>query len=332
MVSVGVVGAGYWGKNHLRILNEIPEANLSLIVEKDDSLAKKYSKLYKVETSQDHRGALIRDDIDAFIICTPNSTHYEIARYALDAGKHILVEKPMCLTSKNAQKLIDLAREQNVVLMAGHVYSYNASVRALFDLIKQDELGKLLFIISSRMGLFPPRPDSGVILDLAIHDIDIITFLLDRRLPDRVFATGRSYMRNKFEEIAFITLEFADDLMAHINTSWLSPMKVRNVCVSGTKKTANLDLIPQQLEIFEQGIEKTPRGAGDEIFDLITRDGMSYKPPIEVREPLKVEDEHFIECIEKNQIPLTDGKIALDAIRVGEAAVRSLKERRYIEI
>ena len=330
-VNVAVIGAGQWGKNHLRVLNELHQANLVCVVEKDLNKAKYYSSLYHIGFETSFTEAVKRSDIDAFIIATPNCTHHELASEAIKNGKHIMVEKPMCLSSKDAMELIDLAETHSVTLMAGHVFSFNPAVLKLKEIIDEGDLGNLHFILCSRLGLYPPRPDSGVIIDLALHDFDIISLLLNRRRPRSVMAAGKSYLRQLFEEIAFITLEYGDNVIAHTSASWLTPAKIRTCWVAGTDRTAFLDLLPQTIEIFEQRIEKVVNDNKDELYDLVTKQGLSYKPHINVKESLKEEDSHFIECVEKRKRPKIDGRVALETILIAEAAVESLEMKKYIE-
>ncbi|MFX0151612.1 MAG: Gfo/Idh/MocA family protein [Candidatus Hodarchaeota archaeon] len=332
LVNMAVAGAGYWGKNHLRILNELGTANLVCTIEKDLPRAKQFSRMYHIDYETSFDSAMTRKDIDGIIIATPNSTHFQLASKAIEHGKHVLVEKPMCLSSGETAKLIDLAEENSVVLMAGHTFSFNSAVLKLKEIIDKGELGDIYFILCSRLGIFPPRPDSGVILDLAIHDIDIVSLLVDRQLPITVTATGKSYLRQLFEEIAFITLEHENDVVANLTSSWLTPAKIRSCWISGTERTAYIDLRPQTIEIFEQKIDKVPNSENNGLYDLITKEGMSYKPLIKAKEPLKEEDAHFIECIKNGNKPKVDGEIALKTVLVAEAAMDSLRNRKQIEM
>ncbi|MFX0016547.1 MAG: Gfo/Idh/MocA family protein [Promethearchaeota archaeon] len=329
---MAVAGAGYWGKNHLRILNELGQVNLVCAIEKNLSRAKQFSRMYHIDYETSFDKAIRRDDIDGVIIATPNITHYQLASKAITNGKHVLVEKPMCLSSLEIVKLIDLAKESAVILMGGHTFSFNSAVLTLKEIINKGELGSLFFILCSRLGIFPPRTDSGVILDLSIHDIDVVTLLVDRELPLTITATGKSYLRRLFEEIAFITLEFENEIVANITSSWLTPAKIRNCWISGTERTAFVDLIPQTIEIFEQKIDKIPNEENNGLYDLITKEGISYKPLIKAKEPLKEEDAHFIECIIKGTKPRVDGETALKTILIAEAAIESLKQRKQIKM
>ncbi|NHJ25044.1 MAG: gfo/Idh/MocA family oxidoreductase [Candidatus Lokiarchaeota archaeon] len=333
MIKVGVIGTGYWGKNHLRVINSIAQAELSMIVDSREDIAKKYAKSYRTEYSTNYTDLLERDDIQAVILATPNSSHYSIAKDLIENGKNVLVEKPLCLTVENARKIIDLAKENSVTLMVGHIFSFNPAIRVLKQNIENHILGEIMFITISRMGLFPPRNDSGIILDLAIHDFDVITYLFNRKLPESITAVGGSYIRRAFEETAFVSMEYTNGIIANTNVSWLTPVKVRNLLISGTKGTASLNLITQELEIFESRIEENHNDLmSSQVYDLIYKEGMSYKPIIKKVEPLTMEDEHFINCLINKETPLVNGEVALKTLIMAEGALKSMKERKTIRI
>lgn len=338
--NIALIGTGYWGKNHARVLNELKDVNFDTIVDVNEKNGRPLARRYHTDYTTNYEDVINNDDIDAVFICTPNSTHYEIAKRALEAGKDVFVEKPMCLNVSDAIHLNQIATDNDRILMVGHIFSYNSAINTLKTLIDKRELGELYFMISSRLGLFPPRLDSGVIYDLAIHDIDTIQYLLNRKLPVMVEATGKSYLRQKYEEVAFISLEFENDIIAHINASWLTPAKIRNFWISGTKKTAYVDLMTQVLEIFEQRIEKVPNGNHNNgtalpdplDYNLITKQGISFKPLISAKEPMAEEDSHFIDCIVNRKRPLTDGNVAISTLLVADAAVQSLNLKKPIEM
>ena len=335
-VNFAVIGTGYWGKNHVRVLHELQEANLTIVSDQNPEVGKTIARQYYTEFSSDVDAVLNDDLIDSIVLATPNSTHYEIAKKALYAGKHVFVEKPLCLNIQEAIELNSIAKEMDRVLMVGHVFSYNPAVNVLKDLIDSSELGDLSFFMSSRLGLFAPRSDSGVIYDLAIHDIDIVQYLLNRKLPVVVQASGKSYLQKRFEEIAFLSLEFDDDFVAQINASWLTPAKTRNFWLSGDLKTAYVDLMTQVVEVFEQSfihVKNQNNSNNGVMYNLITKEGQSYKPFVAAHEPLKAEILHFIDCVVNNKKPRTDGDVGLSAMLVCEAAIRSLatKKAYYME-
>ncbi|MFW9906301.1 MAG: Gfo/Idh/MocA family oxidoreductase [Candidatus Thorarchaeota archaeon] len=333
MIKIGVIGAGYWGRNHLRVINETSKAELAMIIDTRKKIARNYAKNYRTDFSTNYHDLKQRNDIPAVIIATPNSSHYPIAKDLIENGKHVLVEKPLCLNVKEAKDLVERAKRNNVTLMVGHVFSFNPAIRILKDLIDNNILGELMFIVISRLGLFPPRGDSGIIIDLAIHDFDVITYLFNRQLPERITATGGSYIRKSFEETAFVSLEYPGGVIAHTNVSWLTPVKLRNLLISGTKGAASLDLITQELEIFESRIERNHNNSvSSEVYDLITKEGMSYKPIVKKVEPLRMEDEHFIDCIIENKKPIVDGEVGLKTLIIAEGALKSIKERTSVKI
>ncbi len=333
-VNFAVIGTGYWGKNHVRVLHELHDANLSIIADQNVEVVKSLARQYHTEFTTDVDSVVNDEYIDCVVICTPNSTHYELAKKFLLAGKHVFVEKPLCLDINEAVDLINISKSMNLVLMVGHVFSFNPAVRVLKDLIDTNELGDLSFFMSSRLGLFTPRSDSGVIYDLAIHDIDIVQYLLNRKLPVLVQASGKSYLQKRFEEIAFLSLEFENNFVAQINASWLTPAKTRNFWISGYEKTAYVDLISQVIEVFEQNfVNFRPESNNGVMYNLITKDGQSYKPFVSAQEPLKMEVTHFIDSVLLKKKPLTDGDVGLSAMLVCEAAIRSVatKKAYYVE-
>ena len=342
-VRVAVIGAGYWGKNYLRIINELEESELSYIVDADlqkQSLA----KIYKTKFASSIEDVLNDENVDAVIIATPSASHYELTKQFLLAGKHVLTEKPMALTVKDANSLYLLAKKEQKVLMSGHVFSFNPVVRYLKEhIIKENRLGELYFMINTRMGFFPPRKDSGIIIDLAIHDIDIVTNILDRKLPDSVYAQGASYIRNLHEELSFITLEYlrpaTSPFLAHIVTSWMTPMKVRDAWVIGSEASAKIDFMSQELEIFEASFEfaqfqaKNIESEGDSFpHDIRAKLGPSYKPYIQKMEPLRLQTLNFLRSCEGKEEPIVDGKIASDVIRICELARESIKSGKKIYV
>lgn len=327
MINIGIIGAGQWGKNHVRVWHDLPNANMASIADKNRRVLADLERRYSVKGSQDYKEILENPDITAVDVCTPNDTHYKIVKGAFEAGKDVMVEKPLTLKLKNARKLIELSKETKKVLMVGHVFRFNPAVRYLKDSINAGMFGKLHFLCADRIGLYPPKKDSGVVIDLGIHDVDIFQFLMES-MPVSVTATGGSYLRKQFEETAFIDLCYENGVVAHANISWLIPKKVRAVWVAGEKKSAYVDYASQEAEIFSKGIEREYDSFGK--FTLIQREGDTYKPYIKTEEPLRVELLHFIDCVENRKTPIASGEVAYDVLSIIKATHDSMKKKKTI--
>lgn len=324
MLNVGVIGAGVWGKNHVRVLSELDDVNLVNVADLDAGNLNGIGKTHNIKTTTDHKEILNDPEIKAVSICTPASTHYKVIKEALEADKHVLVEKPLTLNSVEGEELVKLAEEKNKVLMVGHIFRFNPGVIRLKEEIKKGTLGKVYFMYGSRMGLMTPRSDCGVIFDFALHDIDTFCFLLDDK-PIEIKTVSNSYTKSEFEDVGFITLKFKDEILANVGVSWLSPVKTRDLWVVGEKKSAKLDYLTQELEIFDKGIiEEKYEEKYDSFgaFKLITKQGDDLKLNIENKEPLKEEIAHFVDCVINNKKPIVDGKIGLEIVKIIENIIK----------
>ena len=324
MLNVGVIGAGVWGKNHIRIFSEVEDANLVKIADLNEKNMNGMSNTFKIKTTTDYKEILNDSEIEAVSICTPASTHYKIIKEALESGKHVLVEKPLTLNSKEGEELVELAKNKNKILMVGHIFRFNPGVLRLKEEIKKGTFGKIYFMYGSRMGLMTPRDDCGVVFDFALHDIDTFCFLLDDQ-PIEINTVTNSYTKSKFEDVGFISLKFNNNILANVVVSWLSPVKVRELWLVGEKKSAKLDYLTQELEVFDRGIIEEKF---DEKYDsfgafkLITKQGDDLKLNIKNKEPLKEEILHFIDCVVNNKKPITDGSVGVEIVRIIEKALR----------
>jgi UDP-N-acetylglucosamine 3-dehydrogenase len=330
MLTIGVIGAGVWGKNHVRVFNELENVNLTGVSDLNENLLKRVSSVYKVRVTKNYNEILSDEKIDAVSICTPSSTHYKIAKDALNSGKHVLVEKPLALNSRDGEELIELANEKKRLLMVGHIFRFNPAVLRLREEISKGTFGKIRFMYGSRMGLMTPRNDCGVITDFALHDFDTFCFLLDK-YPKEVTAVASSYNKSSFEDIGFCTLMFDENIIANVGVSWLTPKKVRDLWVIGEKCSASLDYLPQILEIHHKGMVPEYNSYGE--FRLLTKqEGDDVRPFIPAKEPLKMEISHFVECLEKKK-PLKFGpEIGNNIIKIIEAAYKSIEEKRTVEV
>jgi predicted dehydrogenase len=327
-LRIAVVGCGYWGSKHVRVLHATEDvAEVALVDGRADRLQSLARNFKAAPCHADLRSAL--PHVDAVVVATPPSTHVGIALEAIEAGKHVLVEKPLATTSSGARRLVNAASEAGVTLMVGHTFEYNPAVRKLRELVRSQELGELYYIDSARLNLGLYQADVNVIFDLAPHDISIINNVLGRK-PVAVQAWAGRHAHRRFEDVAYLRLfydDFFDDrgLSANIHVSWLDPCKVRRVTAVGSKKMAVYDDLnaEERIRILDKGVS-VPQDGGN-----LTQPPMSYRygdivvPFIASDEPLAVQDRHFIECIATGAHPLTDGLNGLAVVETLEAAERS---------
>lgn len=316
--KLAVVGVGNWGKNLLRnfcaLLGEERVIACDADARRLQDLLVQYPKL---QATSDFSGLLENDLIDALAIATPVVTHFELARQALLAGKHVFVEKPIALRSSEAQELIDLAEQKKRVLMVDHLLEYHPAVERLKQIIQNGDLGDIFCLYSQRLNLGVIRTEENALWSLTPHDISAMLYLLDQE-PVRLHAHGTCYLQKDIEDMVFVTLEFPDKILGHIHASWLDPQKVRKLIVIGSKKMAIFDDTgPTRLVVFSKYAVQAdgrflPRDEGASIIS------------VEDREPLQIACEHFLHCIERGERPRTDGHNGLRVLRVLEAAQRSL--------
>lgn len=328
-VRVGVVGCGYWGPNLIR--NFYEDANVELVYVCDlvqDKVAK-IGRRYPTVTATTSYNDLLNDpNLDAIVVATPVHTHYPLAKQALMANKHVLVEKPMCMTSKECSDLIALAKERERILMVDHTFVYHGAIRRMKQVIDNNELGDILYFDSVRINLGLFQSDINVIWDLAPHDLSIMDYLLGKE-PQAVYATGACHAGNGIEDIAYIDLKFDNNQIAHFHVSWLSPVKVRQVLVGGTKKMiAYDDLQPmEKLRIYDKGITVDQPTTDEERYQNLIqyRIGDMYAPVFDLTEALKNEVAHFVECVQTGKTPITDGHAGLRVVQILELANASLR-------
>jgi predicted dehydrogenase len=331
-VRIAVVGCGYWGAKHIRVLSSLPQVEQVVAVDQNvastAALARSFPGLV---TAVDIHEAIPL--IDAAIIATPPRTHAPLALGLLRAGKHVLVEKPMATSVSDAEEMIRVAAENGVTLMTGHTFEYNAAVRALRQTLLDGELGDIRYIDTARLNLGLYQRDVNVVWDLAPHDISIINYVLDSE-PASVHAWGLPHATARFEDVAYLSLRYPDlDAMAHIHVSWLDPCKVRRVTLVGSRRMAVYnDLVDEgRIKIYDKGVA-LPEPADQGSPPMSYRYGGIYSPYIEMNEPLKVEDEHFLECIASGAEPLSGGQSGLSVVRVLEGAEKSLRTGMPVDL
>jgi len=330
LVRVGVIGYGYWGPNIVRNLAGLDQCQLTAICDRNPAAVKRAGRLYPgVLLTTDISEVLNSPEIDAVAVVTPVWTHYEIAKAALENGKHVFVEKPFTSTSSQAEQLIELAERKNLQIMVDHTFLFGGAVRKIRELVDNGTLGPLYYFDSTRVNLGLFQHDVSVIWDLAPHDLSIMDDIL-REKPEGVVATGSSHL-NALADMAFITVYFPDNLIAHINVNWLSPVKVRTTLLGGKDKMLVWnDLEPdEKIRVYDKGVDLSN---GEGVYDLLVsyRSGDVWSPKVDGTEALKRELEHFVDCITNNKTPANDGHAGLRVVRLLEAADQSIRDRGRI--
>lgn len=329
MINIGVIGYGYWGPNLVRNIFEVPDTQVIAVSDMNkDRLAVVSSRYPSIEVTTDHMRLLENPAIDAIAIATPVSSHYNLALQALRAGKHVMVEKPMTSTSDQAMHLIDEAARRKLTLLVDHTFVYTGAVRKIKEIVSSGKLGDILYYDSTRINLGLFQRDVDVIWDLAVHDLAIMEYILPST-PIAVAATGVSHVFGGTENLAYITMFFEENIIAHVNVNWLSPVKVRRTLVGGSKQMIVYDDMEpsEKVKVYDKGI--TVNGSQDSLYKALVsyRSGDMFAPQLDVAEALKVEIQHFADCIKTGDMPLTGGEEGLRVVRILESASKSMKQR-----
>ena len=327
MVRFGVIGYGYWGPNVVRNLDQLDGSEVVAVCDKSPVARKRIQKAYpRVRVMSECEELTSSPDIDAIAVVTPVWTHYELAKAALQNGKHVFVEKPLTSSAAQAEELINLAEQKNLKIMVDHTFLFTGAVKKIGQLLDEGALGKLYYYDSTRVNLGLFQHDVNVIWDLAPHDLSIIDHLIDET-PEAVVATGQTHL-NGHEDIAFITVYFPNKIIAHINVNWLSPVKVRTTLIGGEKKMLVWNDLEadEKIKIYDKGVDITSRQG---LYNLLVnyRSGDMWSPQLEQVEALRQELNYFVDCISNNQNPTNDGAAGLRVVKMLEAATESLKKR-----
>jgi predicted dehydrogenase len=330
MIRVGVIGYGYWGPHIFRNFRALEGCEVAVVCDKSaDALRRVKHANPTVHVTSDLQEVLAAPDVDALAVITPVWTHYELAKAALENGKHVFVEKPFTSTTAQAEELIELAERKNLRIMVDHTFLFTGAVKKIKQLVDDGALGKLYYYDSTRVNLGLFQHDVNVIWDLAPHDLSIMDYLIKEKV-EAIVATGERHL-NGHENIAFITVYFQSNIIAHINVNWLSPVKVRTTLIGGEKRMVvwNDLEVDEKVKVYDKGVEITnPEG----VYDLLVsyRSGDMWAPKVEQTEALKMECGYFIDCIKNNTTPFNDGRAGLKVVKMLEAADRSIKERGKI--
>jgi predicted dehydrogenase len=322
-VRVGVVGLGYWGPNLARNLAAIPGCELTWLCDASADARRKLERSIPGARSTPDIAELLGDPgLDAIVLATPVPSHAELAIAVLEAGKHCFVEKPLATTAEDAERVLAAAQRAGKVLMVGHLLEYHPAVSRLKELIDSDELGGLYYIYGNRLNLGQLRSEENALWSLGAHDVSVALHLIGEE-PIECQAHGASYVRKDVEDVVFCYLRFPSGTVAHLHLSWLDPHKERRITVVGSQKMATFDdmLIEGKLTIYDKGFDEDTRSWGE----YIARSGDTFSPRIPNLEPLRIECEHFLECVRTGATPRSDGHSGLRVVRVLEQLQRSLE-------
>jgi len=328
MTRFGVIGYGYWGPNIVRNLCSVDGCQVVTVCDKDAKSLKRVQQAYPtLRTTSDASEILKSREIDAVAVITPVWTHYELAKAALENGKHVFVEKPFTSTSAQAAELIELAEKKNLKIMVDHTFLFTGAVRKIRELVDEGVLGELYYYDSLRVNLGLFQHDVNVIWDLAPHDLSIMDYVIKEK-ADTIVATGERHF-NGLEDIAFITVYFPRNVIAHVNVNWLSPVKVRTTLIGGEKRMVVWNDLEadEKIKIYDKGVSKAPGPEGVRNLLVSYRTGDMWAPQVERTEALQLELKYFADCIRSNQTPFNDGQAGLRVVRMLEAADRSMKNR-----
>lgn len=327
-IGIAVVGAGYWGPNLVRNFAACPRTAVVWVCDRDLNRAARVQRMAPLSAVTDDFQAVLNDPaVDAVAIATPVSSHFPLAQAALQAGKHVLVEKPLATTAEEGRRLVSLAREKGRRLMCDHTFCYTGAVRKMQEIVRSGELGRLLYYDSVRVNLGLFQSDVNVLWDLCPHDLSIIDYVFpDGLQPTEVSAQGLDIMHTGFESVAHLCLFFGDDLMCHIHANWLSPVKVRTVLLGGTRKMIAWDdnNPAERLKVYDKGVDVNQ--ATRERCLVNYRHGDAWIPVLDTAEALAAMVNEFAAAIQEERDPLTDGQAGLRVLEVLEAADRSLRQ------
>lgn len=327
MIRFGVIGYGYWGPNIVRNLHGLGSARLVAICDKSELSLRRAKAAYPdVRVTTDCSEVLGSPDIDAIAVITPVWTHFDLAKRVLNNGKHLFIEKPFTSTSEQAEELINLAERKNLTIMVDHTFLFTGAVKKIRSLIDDNTLGRLNYYDSTRVNLGLFQHDVNVLWDLAPHDLSIVDYLIGQT-PDAIVATGAPH-KNGLAYVAFMTAYFPNNVIAHINVNWLSPVKIRTTLIGGEKKMLVWNDLEadEKIKIYDKGVEITGR---EGVYELLVsyRSGDMWSPKIEATEALRAELTYFVECIKNRQRPFNDGRAGLRVVKMLEAAEASLKRK-----
>ncbi|MFH1445482.1 MAG: Gfo/Idh/MocA family oxidoreductase [Nanoarchaeota archaeon] len=322
MIKAAVIGIGNIGKHHARVYSEL-DSELVAISDIDEKKGREIAEKLGCKFYNDYKEMLDNEDIDAVSIAVPTRLHKEVCLHCVEKGKHVLVEKPIARNIEDAKVMIEAAKSKNVKLLVGHIERFNPVIQKLKEIMDRKELGDITSIIAKRVGVFPPQiSDANVIIDLAVHDIDIASYLLNKK-PDDIYASGGRALIDKREDYADIFMKFGKTNVL-IQANWITPVKIRNIAVTGTNGYAEANYITQELIIYKTKLKKNI----DDFHDVVEfAKPQVMKITLEGEEPLKLEIEHFLDCIKNDKTPLVTGEDGLTALDIALKATKMCNDR-----
>jgi len=329
MINIGVIGVGYWGPNIVRNFMTNPNTKVIACADLNEKRLSYIQTLYPtVETTKNYQSIVENKNVDVIAICTPIYMHFEHAKAGLLAGKHVFIEKPMTSNSKDAQELIEIAESKNLILHIDHTFLFTGAVNKIKQIIDDGEIGEIYYFDSVRVNLGLFQHDVNVLWDLAPHDISMMDYFINRPVQS-IVATGADHVGKGLEDVAYLTVYYPDNIIAHIHTNWLSPVKVRQTLIGGSKKMIVWDdnSPSEKVKIYDKGIEVIQ--TSDQIYNTLIqyRTGDMYCPKIPQTEALAVEIQHFVDCIKNNKKSISDGHSGLRVVQILEASEKSIKNR-----
>jgi predicted dehydrogenase len=332
MIRVGVIGYGYWGPNVVRNLRSVEGCEVAMVCDRSPAALKRVAQAYPdLAVVSDPAEVMLSPKVDAVAVVTPVFTHFELAKAALQNGKHVFIEKPFTATTAQAEELIELAARRKLKIMVDHTFLFTGAVRKIRQLIDDGVLGDIYYYDSTRVNLGLFQHDVSVVWDLAPHDLSIMDYLIQEK-PEAVIATGESHL-NGLADVAYITVYFPRNTIAHINVNWLSPVKIRTTLIGGEKRMLVWNDLEadEKLKIYDKGVQMNGNGNKQGLYELLVnyRSGDMWAPKVEQTEALKVELNYFVECVTRNRTPINDGEAGLRIVKLLEAAEQSLKQRGW---
>lgn len=328
-MNLALIGVGHWGSNHLKVLRRLQkEGDIDRLTVCDSRPSVKEQIPSSVDFVTEIDSVLSNDEIKAVDIVTPTPTHFELGKKALEAGKDVLIEKPLSYTTEECDQLIDVAKSQNRILMTGHIFRYHPAISLLKDELDKNTLGRVHNILISREAFRVPRQDMGVLHALAIHDVDLACFLLNKDAPESIFTIAQSFYSENPDEMAVILMRFGEQQIAEIRSSWLNPVahKTRVLTLIGSNASASIDFLePQVLNIYNESIIERTSG------EVSIQSGERTRLLADAKMPLDIEIEHFLDCVKHNREPRTNGAVGRNAVKMIEFAFQSLKSGTPVE-
>lgn len=326
-IRFGVIGCGHWGPNFVRNLQLLPETTVLQCADLSEERLNHIKTYYPtIEVTTDAKKVLSNPAIDAVIIATPASTHFPLVKQALELNKDVLCEKPLTLNLSESQQLIELAERQKKILMVGHTFLFNTGIQQLKSYIQEGYLGQIYYLQSTRTNLGPIRSDVNAVMDLASHDLSIYHYLLEG-FPESICAQGQAYLQPGIEDLAFISCQYPNQILAQIHVSWLNPVKVRQITIVGSKRMVVWDdlNLAEPIRIYDASVKQEQYYNDFGQFHLLTQRGATTIPALKLQEPLKNEVQAFVKAIKTRESPLSDGHFSVGVVKLLQACQQSLK-------